>query len=93
MVRRYRCGGVFLSGRTALTPTQLGRRLRVLQSTAPRDDGLPVHVAVDQEGGLVRSLRGTGFSYLPAASDQATWTHRPCPGGPGVSRVNCVRPG
>ena len=73
VVRRYRLGGVFLRGRTTLTPARLRDRLDVLQAAATDGGGPPLHVAVDQEGGKVRNLRGAGFSQLPAAVDQARW--------------------
>lgn len=35
---------------------------------------LPILVAVDQEGGTVQRLQGSGFSDLPSARDQGSWT-------------------
>lgn len=72
-VRRYQLGGVFLRGRSTLTPDRLRARVDVLQSVAEQHGGVPLHVAVDQEGGKVRNLRGKGFSQLPAAVEQARW--------------------
>jgi beta-N-acetylhexosaminidase len=72
-VQRYRLGGVFLSGRSTLTPGQLRERLAALQSAAATTGMPQMHVAVDQEGGKVRNLRGKGFTQLPSATVQATW--------------------
>lgn len=35
---------------------------------------LPIMVAVDQEGGSVQRLRGDGFSSIPTAREQGTWS-------------------
>ena len=35
---------------------------------------IPVLVSADQEGGLVQRLTGVGFSTIPAATVQATWS-------------------
>jgi beta-N-acetylhexosaminidase len=72
-VQRYHLGGVFLRGRSSLTPGQLKKRLEVLQSAAAGKHVLRLHVAVDQEGGRVHNLQGQGFTRLPAAAEQATW--------------------
>ncbi len=37
-------------------------------------DKIPVLVSADQEGGLVQRLAGPGFSTIPAATVQATWS-------------------
>jgi beta-N-acetylhexosaminidase len=72
-VQRHHLGGVFLRGRSSLTPGQLKERLEVLQSAAAAKHVLRLHVAVDQEGGKVRNLQGQGFTQLPPATEQATW--------------------
>jgi beta-N-acetylhexosaminidase len=72
-VRRYRLGSVFLRGHSSLRPAQLHERLAMLQSDAAAQGLLRLHVAVDQEGGKVRNLRGPGFTQLAAATRQATW--------------------
>ncbi|MFN8077910.1 MAG: glycoside hydrolase family 3 N-terminal domain-containing protein [Kineosporiaceae bacterium] len=68
-VRRYRLGGVFLHGRTTLTPAQLRARVDALRAST-RSSRPPLHVAVDQEGGKVRSLQGRGFEQQPPAVEQ-----------------------
>ena len=35
---------------------------------------IPVLVSADQEGGMVQRLQGSGFSAIPAATVQATWS-------------------
>ena len=67
---------VFLRGRSQLSVT--GTRAETDQITAALEDNLPedlpVWVATDQEGGFVRVLQGTGFSELPTAVEQGTWS-------------------
>lgn len=75
-VQRYRLGGVFLRGHSTLSPAQLRGRLEALQSAVAAKKMLRLHVAVDQEGGKVRTLRGAGFTRLPSAAEQATWDER-----------------
>jgi beta-N-acetylhexosaminidase len=69
-------GNVMLTGRStngiAATAKVTGR----LQSlvTAATTSKVPLFVATDQEGGLVQVLRGPGFSNIPAALTQGTWS-------------------
>jgi beta-N-acetylhexosaminidase len=74
VVRRYRVGGVFLRGRTTASVTSLGSRLRGVQQIAREGNRPPVHVAVDQEGGLVQTAKGSGFGSIPTAVEQGTWS-------------------
>lgn len=75
-VQRYRLGGVFLRGRSTLSAPQVHGQLETLQSAATARRILRLHVAVDQEGGKVRSLQGKGFTQLPSAAEQAAWDKR-----------------
>jgi beta-N-acetylhexosaminidase len=61
-------GGVILDGNSYLSIAQTAAIARALQDRAPRGVGLLI--STDQEGGLVRRLRGDGFSDLPSALDQ-----------------------
>jgi beta-N-acetylhexosaminidase len=72
-VRTYRPGGVFLQGRSAGNPAEIGRQIRRLQQVAGSGKHVPLHVAVDQEGGRVQTLSGPGIGRLPSAVDQGRW--------------------
>jgi beta-N-acetylhexosaminidase len=78
-VERYRVGGVFLVGRSDSAAAQVRREVRRLQTGVPAlrsraAVGAPrLLVAVDQEGGKVQTLRGPGFTTVPAAAVQAGW--------------------
>jgi beta-N-acetylhexosaminidase len=72
-VRRYRLGGVFLAGRSAQSAATLQQGIRALQSAAVAATGMPVQVALDQEGGLVQTLRGDDFPAIPSAVKQGHW--------------------
>lgn len=75
-VTTYHVGNVFLGGRT----TSGAAPVRALTATL---DGLatqaatarvPMLIASDQEGGLVQVLKGPGFSTMPSAQTQGTWS-------------------
>jgi beta-N-acetylhexosaminidase len=70
VVARERVAGVFLRGTTGRSPAALRARVAALEAAAP-DDGPGLFVAVDQEGGAVRTLREPGFAAVPAADEQA----------------------
>ncbi len=70
-VRRNRLGGVFLSGRSTQSAATVQQGIRTLQQAAPR--GLPLHIAVDQEGGQVQTLRSADFPSIPSAVEQGRW--------------------
>lgn len=74
LATRYQVGGVFLRGRSTVSATVLRRQLAAVQTASRRATGIPVHVAVDQEGGKVQTLSGAGFVTLPPARTQGTWT-------------------
>lgn len=73
VVRRSRLGGVFLAGRSTGSADALRGALRAVQEAALRDVGVAVHIAVDQEGGKVQTLRGPGFGEIPSAVEQGGW--------------------
>lgn len=62
-------GGIFLEGRPAQSVPQLAALTASWAAAA--GDAPKVWVAVDQEGGAVRSLHGAGFPDTPAAVDLA----------------------
>jgi beta-N-acetylhexosaminidase len=59
-------GGVFLQGRSTAGAAAVGAAVAGLRSGT----GVPLQVAVDQEGGLVQALRGPGFDEVPTAVEQ-----------------------
>ncbi|MGI8694623.1 MAG: glycoside hydrolase family 3 N-terminal domain-containing protein [Geodermatophilaceae bacterium] len=66
-----RIGNVFLAGRSGAGAATIQAAVRQLQTTAIGATGSYLHVAVDQEGGNVQTLRGPGFTDLPTALEQA----------------------
>lgn len=63
----HRFGSVILMGNTTEGVAGTRQRTRSIQDAG----GGSVLVAVDQEGGLVRRLRGAGFTDMPSAAEQA----------------------
>src|SRR4051812_13031095 len=75
-ITRYHVGSVFLSRRSSAGGSS-GRALGTqLQSLAPpaATGGVPLLVGVDQEGGQVQTLSGSGFSTIPTAVKQGTFS-------------------
>ncbi len=75
-ISRYHVGNIFLSGRStggtaAPAAVTAAARARV---TAASTANTPLFVATDQEGGFVQALQGTGFSRMPTALTQGTWS-------------------
>jgi len=70
LVRADKLGGVFLAGRTVTTPQAVAGQLDVLQRASRKASGVPLLVAVDQEGGRIQALRGAGFGSVPTALQQ-----------------------
>lgn len=67
-------GSVVLLGNSTAGRSRTRALVDQLRSGAGTTDGVEVLVAVDQEGGLVQRLRGSGFTRIPAARDQAQWS-------------------
>lgn len=73
-VRRYRLGAVFLAGRSSQSAASLRRDIQAIQRAARDATGMPVEVALDQEGGLVQTMSGSDFPRIPSAVQQGRWT-------------------
>lgn len=61
-------GAVILLGNWTVGQQEIASYTATLQASAPA--GMPVLVAVDQEGGLVQRLQGPGFEKIPSALSQ-----------------------
>lgn len=73
-ISSYHVGNVMLTGRSTAGVSATAAVSSALQSRA-RTAGLPpLLVATDQEGGNVQVLRGTGFSTIPTALTQGSWS-------------------
>jgi beta-N-acetylhexosaminidase len=68
-VGRYHLGGTFLAGRASPSATSLHQAIKTLQDSA---GAIPLHVAADQEGGQVQTLKGADFPLIPSAVKQGT---------------------
>ncbi|MBA3293723.1 MAG: hypothetical protein H0T40_08295, partial [Geodermatophilaceae bacterium] len=66
----YAVGGVFLAGRTSTGAEVVGTAVTTLQVQGLNATGTFLHVAADQEGGLVQTLSGPGFSPIPDGVEQ-----------------------
>jgi beta-N-acetylhexosaminidase len=74
LVRTYELGGVFLRGRSTAGIVSVRAAVEQLQSAARAATGMRLEVAADQEGGLVQTLKGPGFSTIPSALTQGSWS-------------------
>lgn len=75
-IARYHLGSVWLiHKRTSGTAgiAVLSAEVRAL-ATGPNTAGVRFFIAADQEGGLIQRLNGTGFSDIPSALSQGTYT-------------------
>ncbi|MFF2365178.1 glycoside hydrolase family 3 N-terminal domain-containing protein [Streptomyces sp. NPDC058122] len=76
LMHQYHVGSVFLAGRskagTAATKTVVNGLQAKADTVAGHRVGLLV--STDQEGGQVQVLSGPGFSTIPSALTQGTWT-------------------
>ncbi|MBO1754124.1 glycoside hydrolase family 3 protein [Allobranchiibius sp. CTAmp26] len=72
----YHVGNVFLSGRSTSGTATPARTTAALRSrvTAASTAKTPLFIATDQEGGAVQVLQGSGFSRIPAALTQGSWS-------------------
>lgn len=67
-VRKYQLGGVFLAGRSTASAATMRRDIGIIQAAAPT--GVPLQIALDQEGGVVQTLSGADFPSFPSAVAQ-----------------------
>ncbi|MCU1656438.1 MAG: glycoside hydrolase, family 3 domain protein, partial [Pseudonocardiales bacterium] len=75
-ISSYHVGNVILTGRSAAGVSATRSITNGLQAhaTSSATLGVPLFVATDQEGGYVQVLSGTGFSSIPQALTQGTWS-------------------
>jgi beta-N-acetylhexosaminidase len=75
-ISTYHVGSVMLTGRSTLGTSATLSVTRSLQAKATTSAtlGVPLFVATDQEGGYVQVLQGPGFSRMPTALTQGTWS-------------------
>ncbi|MFD5813061.1 glycoside hydrolase family 3 N-terminal domain-containing protein [Streptomyces sp. NPDC127038] len=76
LMRQYHVGSVFLAGRSNAGTAATKNLVNGLQAKADSVAGHRVGllVSTDQEGGQVQVLTGPGFSTMPSALTQGTWT-------------------
>lgn len=72
----YKIGNVFLKGRNYKGLTSAKSVIAKINSTVSTSStaGQKRFIATDQEGGYVQVLQGTGFSVMPTALKQGTWS-------------------
>lgn len=71
-LRNLRIGSVVLLQTPVMSRDAVARLTRSIVAAGGGD--IPVLVSADQEGGTVQRLKGSGFSTIPAATVQATWS-------------------
>ncbi len=75
-VTTHHVGNVFLAGRTTSGAAPVRALTASLDglTTAAATARVPMFVSTDQEGGQVQVLKGPGFSTIPSAQTQGTWS-------------------
>ena len=75
VIRHLHLGGVILTGHNdvGVPATRAVTRRLQAQATAATTNGVKLWISADQEGGLVQSLKGPGFSTIPTALTQGSW--------------------
>ncbi|HEY0239226.1 MAG TPA: glycoside hydrolase family 3 N-terminal domain-containing protein [Friedmanniella sp.] len=76
VIHRLHLGSVVLLGNSTLGRARTAALVDGLRDGAGTTDGVGLLLAADQEGGLVQRLKGSGFSTIPSARDQAGWSDR-----------------
>ncbi|WP_342590640.1 glycoside hydrolase family 3 N-terminal domain-containing protein [Paeniglutamicibacter terrestris] len=76
ILTKYKVGNVFLKGRSYAGVTITKSVVNKLNATVSLSStgGQKRFIATDQEGGYVQVLQGTGFSDMPTALHQGTWS-------------------
>jgi beta-N-acetylhexosaminidase len=74
-LRRLDVGSVILDGDSAAGRAAVSVTTSTIDSALTRS-GIAPFIATDQEGGEVQRLTGPGFSRIPTALQQGTWTAR-----------------
>jgi len=75
-IGHYHVGGVILMGNSAKGRRSVSATTAALQrrATAAATAGTGLLIATDQEGGQVQRLTGPGFSSMPTALSQGSWS-------------------
>jgi beta-N-acetylhexosaminidase len=75
-INTYHVGNVILTGRSTAGVTATRSVTKGLQTRATplATFGVPLFIGTDQEGGQVQVLSGSGFSTIPQALTQGTWS-------------------
>ncbi len=75
-VERSHVGNIFLAGRSNASVGTVRSLVKKYTRTVSEKTtrATPMFVATDQEGGKVQVLRGPGFSSMPTALKQSTWS-------------------
>ncbi len=63
-LQQYQPGAIVLLGRNVSTPSQVTRLTNTYQQTSVDSGGLPLFIAIDQEGGIIAHLQD-GFTQWP----------------------------
>jgi beta-N-acetylhexosaminidase len=71
IIDRTRAGSVILLGNSKAGMEAISGVVSSVRDAAPRPEDVEVMLAVDQEGGLVQRLKGSGFTTIPPATIQA----------------------
>jgi beta-N-acetylhexosaminidase len=76
ILTKNKIGNVFLKGRSYSGVTATKTVVNKLNATVSRSNtgGQKRFIATDQEGGYVQVLKGPGFSTMPTALHQGTWS-------------------
>ena len=75
-ITAHHVGNLILTGRTyaGAAPVRYLAASADRLTTAGATAGVPLYVSADQEGGQVQVLQGAGFTRIPSALTQGTWT-------------------
>jgi beta-N-acetylhexosaminidase len=75
-ISNYHIGNIVLTSRSysGIAPTANVTNALQLRTTNAATAGVPLFVAADQEGGQVQVLNGPGFSAIPSALSQGTFS-------------------